>query len=316
MHSLIRRAITAAGIALAVTGTLTAQSAKRAPLLVTPQELKSELGDPALVLLYVGPKPEYDKEHIAGARFVDLRDMTISDTTRHVVYDLPEEADLRARLERLGIGDKSKIVVTPGADWGSPATRVVWTLQAAGLGARTRLLNGGTAGWKGVGFPVTAVAPPEPTPGHLTVPADRSITVDYKWIQAHQSAPHVRIIDGRSPVFYEGPGMPERDTPRGRMPAVPAGHIPGAKNIPFDGLFDDSVHFFPVAELKKKFDEAGVVPGDTVAAYCHIGQQATAVLFAARLLGHPIRLYDGSMNDWEWRKLPLEGGTPAAKKPE
>jgi thiosulfate/3-mercaptopyruvate sulfurtransferase len=43
-----------------------------------------------------------------------------------------------------------------------------------------------------------------------------------------------------------------------------------------------------------------------VAAYCHVGQQATAVVFAARLLGHPARLYDGSMNDWNNRKLPLE----------
>jgi thiosulfate/3-mercaptopyruvate sulfurtransferase len=52
-----------------------------------------------------------------------------------------------------------------------------------------------------------------------------------------------------------------------------------------------------------------------VAAYCHVGQQATVVLFTARLLGHPIRLYDGSMNDWETRKLPLENAT-APKPPE
>jgi 3-mercaptopyruvate sulfurtransferase SseA len=38
------------------------------------------------------------------------------------------------------------------------------------------------------------------------------------------------------------------------------------------------------------------------------------VLFGARLLGHSIRLYDGSMNDWERRKLPLEN--PTAKPPE
>jgi thiosulfate/3-mercaptopyruvate sulfurtransferase len=48
-----------------------------------------------------------------------------------------------------------------------------------------------------------------------------------------------------------------------------------------------------------------------VVAYCHIGQQATAVLFAARTLGHPVRLYDGSFEDWSRRtELPVEGGTP------
>ena len=48
-------------------------------------------------------------------------------------------------------------------------------------------------------------------------------------------------------------------------------------------------------------------PGDTVLGYCHIGQQMTAVLFAARTLGHDVLLYDGSMQDWSRRKeYPVE----------
>jgi thiosulfate/3-mercaptopyruvate sulfurtransferase len=39
-----------------------------------------------------------------------------------------------------------------------------------------------------------------------------------------------------------------------------------------------------------------------VVAYCHIGQQATATVFGARLLGHPVLLYDGSFE--EWSRLP------------
>ena len=50
--------------------------------------------------------------------------------------------------------------------------------------------------------------------------------------------------------------------------------------------------------IKAMFEKAGVHPGDTVVAYCHIGQQATAVLFAARTLGHPVMLYDGSFDEW------------------
>jgi len=30
------------------------------------------------------------------------------------------------------------------------------------------------------------------------------------------------------------------------------------------------------------------------------------MLFAARTLGHQVRLYDGSIGDWTTRKLPLE----------
>jgi thiosulfate/3-mercaptopyruvate sulfurtransferase len=54
------------------------------------------------------------------------------------------------------------------------------------------------------------------------------------------------------------------------------------------------------------------MPGDIVIAYWHFGQQATAVLFAARTLGHPVLLYGGSFEDW-WRHagFPVEG--PEAK---
>jgi thiosulfate/3-mercaptopyruvate sulfurtransferase len=56
------------------------------------------------------------------------------------------------------------------------------------------------------------------------------------------------------------------------------------------------------ARVETLFRSAGVKPGDTVVAYCHIGQQGTAVVFGARLLGHQVVLYDGSMQDWASNK--------------
>jgi len=55
-----------------------------------------------------------------------------------------------------------------------------------------------------------------------------------------------------------------------------------------------------------------VQPRDTVVGYCHIGQQATGMLFAARSLGHPVLLYDGSFEDWSAHAdYPVEN--PSAK---
>ncbi len=282
----------------------------QASLLVTPSQLNAELRDTRLVLLYVGPREDYDAGHIAGSHFVNLQDITAERREGALSLELPDEDVLRQRLERLGISDNSKVVVVFGADWMSPSTRVVWTLQTAGLGAQTRLLDGGTRGWKRAGLPLTTAAPAAATPGRLTLATDRSIVVDYRWVQARAKSPGIRLIDGRAPMFFEGPKM---DIGGGR--SHEAGHIAGAKNLPFNSLGDDSLQFLPVDELRRRFAAVGVQPGDTVAAYCHIGQQATMVLFSARLLGHPIRLYDGSMNDWETRKLPLENAT-AAKPPE
>jgi len=272
------------------------------PLLITAGELNKELGDPKLVLLQVGPEADYAAGHIPGARFLKLEELSTPHTDTTPMLELPDTADLRGRLEKLGISDDSHVVVIGGEDWVSPATRVVFTLDAAGLGARTQLLDGGSKGWKRAGFPVTKADPPAPKRGRLTLAPDRWIVVDHVWVQAHEHDPHVRLIDARAPVFYEGKGMPEH--------GVAGGHIAGAKNIPFNSLTDDSLNILPLDSLRRIFAAAGVQRGDTVAAYCHIGQQGTVVILAARLLGYPARLYDGSMTEWQSLKLPTEGGIP------
>ena len=61
--------------------------------------------------------------------------------------------------------------------------------------------------------------------------------------------------------------------------------------------------------------KAGVKPGDTVLGYCHIGMQTTAVLFAARSLGHKVLLYDGSFQDWSRHKdYPVENPSEKASR--
>ena len=64
------------------------------------------------------------------------------------MLEMPQPDSLRARLEALGISDKSRVIVYYGNDWVSPATRVIFTLDYAGLGAGAALLDGGMQAWK------------------------------------------------------------------------------------------------------------------------------------------------------------------------
>ncbi len=95
------------------------------------------------------------------------------------------------------------------------------------------------------------------------------------------------VVDGRAAQFYTGIGETYGKS----------GHIPGAVNIPFTQIIDSEL-MVDRARVEGLFRAAGVKPGETVVAYCHIGQQGTAVVFGARLLGHQVVLYDGSMQDW------------------
>jgi thiosulfate/3-mercaptopyruvate sulfurtransferase len=266
----------------------------RATLVVSVEQLAARLHDPDLVLLHVGDAAEYERAHIPGARHVKTADLSISDPAGLRLEMLAPDV-LKTRLEGLGISDRSRVVVYYGQDWVSPATRILFTLVYAGLGDRASLLDGGQAAWQRAGHPVTAEAPP-PRQGTLSPLAIQPLVVDAAYVRAHAGRAGVAVVDARLAPFYDGSqaGGP-KDRPHR------AGHIRGAVSLPFDAILDGQSMLKTEGDLRAIFDRAGIQQGDTVVAYCHIGQQATAVLFAARTLGHPVLLYDGSFEDWTGR---------------
>ncbi len=271
-------------------------------LLVSTDWLGNHLGDANLVLLHVGDRAEYDAAHIPGARFVSLLDLSepMEGPDALHLQMLPPDR-LRPRLEALGISDGSRIVVYFGSEWISATTRMLFTLDYAGLGARAAMLDGGQPAWVKQGRAVTAEAPVVP-PGKLSPLSPRPSIVDAKFVFEHRATPGYAILDARDAVFFEGTdrGGPEEKPHR-------AGHVAGARSLPYSSLFTDDLHLRPRDELRAAFAKAGVKPGDVVVAYCHIGQQATAVIHAARLLGFEAKLFDGSFEQWS--------GLPAAEAP-
>jgi thiosulfate/3-mercaptopyruvate sulfurtransferase len=290
-----------AALSLPLPRTTTAQMMvpAAAPVTVSTNWLAEHLRDPNLVLLHVGDRKEYDKEHIPGARFVDLDDISVSNHDHEnggLMLEMPKPDSLRAQLERLGISDRSRVIVYYGNDWVSPATRVVFTLDYAGLGAGSALLDGGMQAWKTEHRALTAEKP-KAQPGKLAALNIKPIVVDAAWVKSRIGTPNFHLIDGRAAVYYDGV---EAGGPR-------KGHIKGATSLPFTEITDDRLYLRKPVELKALFAKAGVADGDTVVAYCHIGQQGTAVLFAARSLGHPVLLYDGSFQEWSRKnELPVE----------
>ncbi|HSS21382.1 MAG TPA: sulfurtransferase [Pyrinomonadaceae bacterium] len=278
----------------------------RDSMIVSTEWLAKHLNDSSLVLLQVGDKDEYTAAHIPGAQFIQLADIS----TPHgqgLMLELPAVAQLKAAFEKLGVSDKSRIVVYFGKDWVTPTTRVFFTLDYLGLGDRTSVLDGGLPAWQAEKRPVTAELK-TPAPGTITPRPNAKLVVDATWVNAHRSEPGVMIVDARDSKFYTGEEA-------GRMPR--GGHIPGAKSIPYSTVVEDANNKLKSPEaLRQLFTTAGAKKGDTVAAYCHIGQQGTLLYFVARYLGYDAHLYDGSFEDWSKRsELPVEKTANVTSKP-
>jgi thiosulfate/3-mercaptopyruvate sulfurtransferase len=273
-------------------------------MIVSTAWLAQHLKDPKLVLFHVGPESEYPAQHIPGARYLSLHAIAAHDNgPGALTLEMPSPDKLHAQLEEIGISDDSRVIVYGAEDWVSPPTRAIFTFLYAGLDG-VSMLDGGLEAWKKEGREVTAVVPAA-TKGKLSPLKVKPMLADAAFVQSHTKTPGFVVIDARDASFYDGVQK------GGQMEHHMAGHIPGSKSLPFEEVNSEDLKLKPAAELEAIFATVGVKPGDTVIGYCHIGQQATAMLFAARSLGHPIMLYDGSYEDWARRGLPIDN--PAKK---
>jgi thiosulfate/3-mercaptopyruvate sulfurtransferase len=273
--------------------------APRDSMLVTADWLKAHTQDKDLVVLHVGDKKAYDAGHIEGARFLPMDGLAVQGADG-LQLEMPSPEELHRQLVALGVTDASRIVVYFDQYMIPAATRVVFTLDAAGLGDRVLLLDGGLPEWQRAALP-TSKATPNVTPGVLAPLKMKPRIVDAKTVQDHLKAPGYRIIDARASMFYEGLQAGGSNSERHLK-----GHIPGASNVPFTSVTGVDYKLRPAAELAAAFKAAGVSDNDKLIVYCHVGWQGTAVIFAARSLGIDAVLYDGSFQDWSRRKLPAE----------
>ena len=271
------------------------------PLVVSTSWLSQHLNDKNLVLIQIGEKATYDTVHIPGARYLNpLLELSTPRVDGQLFLELPSRTVLDSVLSAKGISNDSRIVLYASNSWSTPASRTLFTLEYAGMRGRVSILDGGLEAWRSEKRRVTREVPPVPATKFVSRP-DSSMVADARFVSAHLTDGKFRIVDARDTSFFNG-----RETRQGRN-----GHIPGAASLPFTTMVDSSGYFRPVQMLKTQFSGAGVKDGQTVVTYCHIGQQASLVWFAARLLGYQARLYDGSFQDWAKRtELPVEGGRP------
>jgi thiosulfate/3-mercaptopyruvate sulfurtransferase len=267
-------------------------------MIVSSAWLAQHLDDRSVVVLHVvHDTMDFRMGHIPGARELSYPAFT---TTRDSIgTELPSANELQQLFERLGVSDNSHVVIYTGMTGMAPmASRAFLTLDYLGL-PRISLLNGGLATWRAERRPVTTEQTPI-TPGHLTA-KPRVVTVDANWVNAHTGHRGYAFIDTRTTPEYLGTGT------RGGLKSE--GHIAGARQLEWEQLFanaDSAIFLDPGAIARLYADRSA--PGDTLVTYCLVGSRASVTYFGARLSGLPVRIYDGSYQDWARRKLPVNKG--------
>lgn len=232
-------------------------------------------------------RSEFEAAHIPGAVFFDIDE--IADTSNPLPHMLPSPEKFASRMQALGLGDGSRIVVYDNSEVRS-AARAWWMLRVFGA-HQVAVLDGGFQKWQAESRPVES-GKPVVRHRHFTPWMDDKAVRSLAQMKANLTTQAEQVLDARAASRFSG-SEPE---PR---PGLRAGHIPGARNLPYKELLNEDGTFKRGEDLRAAFEQTGVDLSRPVVTTCGSGVTAAVLTFGLHLLGHEkVALYDGSWTEW------------------
>ena len=232
---------------------------------------------------------KFQSEHIPTALYCDPSVQLAGMPGRRVGRNPMPSIDTVAKAAAgWGIEAGRPVVVYDGGN-GLFAARAWWVLRWAGV-QDVHILDGGFAAWDGQGLPTIA------GPGSVVVPREVQLTAGSL---PAATMDNVRAFEG---VLIDARGA-RRFAGRRETLDLRAGHIPGAKNLPVNDLFDADTNTVKDADaIRERFAQIGVTQNTdpaSVIAYSGSGNHSALLLAALEHAGLPLLThYVGGWSQW------------------
>ena len=227
----------------------------------------------------------YVQGHIPGAHYLHLeRDLASPFGDTGGRHPLPSPENFGAMMRRIGVSADSLLVAYDGGGL-AMASRLWWLARYFGH-ERVVVLNGGMAAWQAAGLALEFEAP-EDSAGDFAAIPDWGMRADYEELSHPDS--QMLLIDARDQSRYAGLGEPG---------GIPAGHIPGAINKPYQDVLGADGLLLGVEALREHWSWLDDEKRTPVVS-CGSGITACVNLLSMEIAGvEGARLYPGSWSDW------------------
>lgn len=255
-----------------------------------------------LVIDTRGGYKDYFRGHLPTAHHLNFDTLRGTDSGVPVQY-LPDDLT-KALLIRAGVDrNRNHLLYATGAELPNDeilsTSMVAYVLEKFGV-KDIRIIDGGLAQWKTLGYPTTQEYFGNP-PGTLPEQMNNPIGIGVEELMSRLGKPGVLLIDARPHNEYIG----QDDV------WLRKGHIPGAISFHWAKLMQpDNTHQFLAADqVQRELARAGVTKDKQIIVYCGTSREGSLLRFyLSHVAGFPnVRLYEGSWKEYaSMKQLPSE----------
>ncbi len=299
--------VLAAPSASAGTGVTTLASGGTSFQVLSPEEAAAAVRSGRWKVLDVRPVPplSYLGGHVPGA--VHLSEQAFRGPNGRLPFQIWSPAKLASLLSQAGISNRDAVLVYSDGNDVLGAALVSYILEKSGV-TRVAIVDGGISGYKAAAQPTTKAFPTF-TAGSFRPTTVQGLAIPLSELEPLIGRSDVVIVDPRPKAQFEGTDQT----------FIRNGHIPGAKNIPWQSFTEannadearkNAHKLKSLDEIRSLLVRRGVTPDKTVIVSCSTGREASLqYLTLKHLLKYPkVRIYEGSWTEYSASRLPIAVG--------